>query len=74
MISNGFADSMNDFVDTIWEAMMVLVAAAAVCICVTDLASRVESGQTADPAFVEVEQDGNLFPPLFTNGYEALRF
>ena len=54
--------------------MIMLAATATACLCTSNLASRVESAQTTDRAFVELNQSDNLLSPPFTNGYEALRF
>jgi hypothetical protein len=59
----------NDFADKIWETLITLVITAAICTSVVNLASRPGSDTVS-----EIEQTDNTLPPIFTSGYEALRF
>jgi len=59
----------NDFADKILETLITLVIAAAICTGVVNFASHPGSEIVS-----EIEQTDNALPPIFTSGYEALRF
>lgn len=59
--------------ETIWETLIALAMAAAVCVGVVNLAAHLESAGTARMAVADKPAD-NLVPSSFASGYEALDF